>query len=246
MSDLPVRRSASLFAALALLVFPGASHGAVSAYTSQSSFLAATAGDLQPQTVNFDNLPALTLFPSGSGTGGLTFSYALSGTPVPTLQVDTGFSTTSGSNYLGLNNGNGAFYTGTQDGFTIQFNHPVNAVGLYVIAGGGVAAGDFTLTLAQGSVSNSGVPDVVFADGSTAFYLGLVSSGSNASFSSATLSSGTPTSQFYAFNVDDISSAVSPVPEPASVWLMVLGLGLLSRLYAGRPKLPHLRRSSPP
>lgn len=228
-----IRRSMRIFVAVGLLGLAGASSATITTYTSQSSFLAATTGDLLQQTVNFDALSAGTQFASGTGTGGLTFSYSLGGA---TLQVDNSFPTTSGSNYLGLDIG-GAF--NINDGFTVTFAHPINAVGLYILAGsiggGFVYPGDFTLSVAQGSVSNPANWSTVLSDGNgTAYYLGLVTSGANASFSSVTLSSGTPNSQFYSFNVDDISSAVSPVPELSSGVLTLLGIGLLSGLHVWR------------
>ena len=50
-----------------------------------------------------------------------------------TLRVGNTFGTTSGTNYLGLDNPDTAFYLG--DSFEIDFHRTVHAVGLYVIAG---------------------------------------------------------------------------------------------------------------
>jgi hypothetical protein len=134
-------------------------------------------------------------------------------------------------NYLGLNNGGGAFQTDTSDGFTVSFDHAVSAVGMYILAGT-AAAGDFTLSTSEGAVQNSDVADQSFADGSHAYYLGLVQAGAGAGFNSFTLSSNGQTAGFYAFNVDDISSAVSPVPEPQT-WILTL-CGLLALLLRDR------------
>jgi len=227
-------RTVRTLGAAAALFFCGGSLAQVIDYTSQASFLSAIAGFQNPQTVNFDNLAAGTLFPSGTGTGGLTFTYSMYGSPI--IQVDTGYTTTSGNNYLGLNNPDGAFssnnFPGPPDSFTINFNHVVNAAGLYVVTGPSVvSAGDFTLSFSNGSVVNVAAPDVTLSDGSTAFYLGLVSKGSSPGFSSVTLTSGgskqNPNPAFYTFNVDDISSAAA-VPEPSTVAMMLAGLVMLS------------------
>ncbi|MGZ5216242.1 MAG: PEP-CTERM sorting domain-containing protein [Caldimonas sp.] len=201
----------------------GSAHGALSTFTSKAAFDAALAGLSATQTLDFEAVAPGTTFASGAGTGGLTFVYTISGPS--TLQVSSTFGTTSGTNYLGLDNPDTAFYLG--DSFTIDFNRAVNAVGLYVVAGSDAQAGDMELSVAGGSVFNSASADVVVSDGQ-AFYLGLIESDAGSSFTSATLAGTFTPGAFLAFTVDDITSAVSPVPEP-EVWLLLLaGLGAVS------------------
>jgi len=207
----------------AWLSLGGAAHAALTAFTSKAAFDAAVAGLSALQSVDFEAVPAGTTFASGTGTGGLTFFYVISGPS--TLQVADTFGTTSGTNYLGLDNPDTAFYLG--DSFTIDFNRAVVAVGLYVIAGNDAQAGDIGLSVANGSVFNSAIADVPVSDGQ-AFFLGLVESDFGSSFTSATLAGTFTPGAFLAFTVDDISSAIAPVPEPETWLLLLAGLGAAS------------------
>lgn len=225
------------FVPLALLasgsLVAGIAHAALTGYTTQASFSAAVAGYGAPQTVDFDSVAVNTAFPTGTGTGGLTFSYAIAGPS--TLMVASQFTTTSGSHYLGLDNGDTAFYLG--DGFTINFNRSVHAVGLYLVAGSDALAGDMSLSVGSVSVFNSGTEDHLLADGSRAFYLGLVEGNSNLSFTSATVQMVFTPSTFLAVTADDITSAVigtAPVPEPGTWALMFGGLVALATLRRRR------------
>jgi hypothetical protein len=225
-----LHRLVALAALAGSLTVAGSAQAALSTFTSKAAFDAAIAGMSAAQTVDFDSVASGTTFASGSGTGGLTFTYSITGPS--TLQVSSTFGTTSGSNYLGLDNPDTAFYLG--DSFTINFNRTVHAVGLYVIAGSDAQAGDMMLSVGAGSVSNSAIADTLVSDGQ-AFYLGLVESDIGSGFTSATLSGvlSTPNA-FLAFTTDDITSAVTAVPEPQTWGLMLVGLGTLSALARRR------------
>jgi hypothetical protein len=217
-------------AATAALIWAAApAQAAVTGFTSKTAFDAAIAGMSATQTVDFESVLSGTTFASGTGTGGLTFVYTIAGPS--TLQVSSTFGTTSGSNYLGLDNSDTAFYLG--DSVTIAFNRTVHAVGLYVIAGNDAQAGDMVLSIAGGSIGNSAAADTLVSDGQ-AFYLGLVESNISAGFNSATLSGTFTPNAFLAFSADDITSAVSAVPEPQSWGLMLGGLGVLSLIARRR------------
>jgi len=214
-------------------MWAGVSEATLTSFTSKSGFDAAIAGLSASQTVDFEAVATGTLFPTGTGTGGLTFTYAIAGPS--TLQVSSMFGTTSGANYLGLDNPDTAFYLG--DSFTIDFNRTVHAVGLYVIAGSDAQAGDMQLSVAGGAVTNSAVADTLVSDGQ-AFYLGLVESDPGLGFTSAVVTGviSTPNA-FLAFTVDDITSATrgtEAVPEPGTWVLLLTGLGLVSALARNR------------
>lgn len=212
-----------IMAALACAVaMGGGAQAAVTGYTDKAAFDAAIAGLSDLQVVDFEGVAAGTTFPSGTGTGGLAFGYTIAG---QTVQVASTFGTTSGTNYLGLDNPDTAFNLG--DSLTIDFGRTVHAAGLYVIAGADALAGDFELSTLNGVVLNSGVPDTLVSDG-RGFWLGLVESDPTQGFSSAVLRGVPAGSAFLAFTVDDIHSAVSAVPEPGTWALMLLGVGALA------------------
>jgi len=216
-------RSLGLLAACALA--SSGAHAALSSFTSKAAFDAAIGALGAIQTVDFEANAAGDTFASGTGTGGLTFVYSIA--DPSTLQVSATFGTTSGSNYLGLDNADTAFYLG--DSFTIDFNRTVHAVGLYVIAGNDAQAGDVQLSVTGGSVSNAAVADTLVSDGQ-AFWLGLVESDINLGFTSASVSFLPDGDAFLAVTVDDITSGVIAVPEPETWALMLVGLGALATL----------------
>jgi hypothetical protein len=206
------------------MALPGIATAGFTSFTTKASFDAAIAGLGGVQTVNFDALASGTTFASGTGTGGLTFTYAIAGPS--TLEVSSTFGTTSGANYLGLDNPDTAFYLG--DSFTINFNRTVQAVGLYVIAGSDAQAGDMQLSAGGGSTFNSAAFDVLVSDGQ-AFYLGLVQSDPTLGFTTATVQMTFTPGAFLAVTVDDITSAGVPaVPEPETWALLVAGLAAVA------------------
>jgi len=199
-------------------------NAATIAYDSQADYLSALSG-ADITTYNFDALATGTVIASGDTLNGATFSYSLSAPGNPSIQVDDFFDTTSPNNYLGTDDGSGAFVSG--DAFTITFDQTIQAVGLYVISADLIFADDFTITTNSGqSVSNTATADVTLTDGD-AFFIGLIEDDSNLGFNSITLSS----QDFgFLFNVDDIT--VSSVPLPAAVWLF--GSGLLGLVGMSR------------
>jgi len=219
---------------LFLLFSMSQAHAAFTTYHSQADYFSALGG-ADMSTYDFDALAVGTIIASGDTLNGATFSYtllpALPGDPDPSIMVDTGFGTTSPNNYLGTDDGSGAFVGG--DEFTITFDQTIHAVGLYVISADLIFANDFTITTSSGqNVSNTVGFDVVLADGN-AFYLGLIEDDFSQGFDSITLSSA----DFgFLFNVDDIT--VSPVPLPAAMWLM--GSGLLCLFGVSRRKINKL------
>lgn len=213
-------RAAALAGALFATFAAGAAHAALIGFTDKASFDSAIAAYSGAQVVDFEGVPSGTLFASGSGAGGLSFDYAIAGL---SIEVSSQFGTTSGVNYLGLDNSDTAFYLG--DSFTIQFHRTVHAVGLYLVAGIDAMAGDLELSVAGGSVQNSGTADVQLSGGQ-GFWLGLVETDPALGFTSATVRGIVTPGAFLAFTADDITSAVA-LPEPASGALLLSGLGAM-------------------
>lgn len=217
MESIP-RGKLAMFAAL--LVLSAACRATPTGYQSESDFAAAIAGLAGAQTVDFESVPTGTAFASGSGTGGLTFTYAIAG---QSLQVSSTFATTSGTHYLGLDNPDTAFYLG--DSFTIEFGRSVVAAGLYLIAGKDAQPGDLELSTASATVFNGATP-VDLVDGK-AYFVGLVDA---AGFDSITITGVASGDAFLPFSADDITSATAAVPEPGRLASMLAGLGVLGLL----------------
>ena len=198
-------------------------------YHSEANFLSALGGT--STTHNFDSSTAGTIIANGDTLNGATFSYAFAGQGNPSILIDDFFDTTSSANYLGTDDGSGAFVSG--DAFTITFDQTMHAIGLYVISADLIFDDDFTITTNGGqSVNNIGISDALLSDGD-AYYIGLIEDDFNLGFDSITLSS----QDFgFLFNVDDIT--VAPVPLPAAAWLFGSGLLCLTGFSCRR-----LRRS---
>jgi hypothetical protein len=229
---------AILFAAVAsaLLAFVIPASATVLSYQTSASFNTAITG-WAVTTTNFDNVLAGTIYSTGNGPPGSGFTLSLSSADSSvTPTVGNTFATTSGSNYLGLNNPDTAFEAG--DVLTFSFAAPVRAFGLYVITGTFERgnAGDISLIGGGTSVGNSATPDLLNIDPvSDAYFLGLVSN--SGGFSSVTLNNSiADPNLLLPITVDNVMLA-SPVPEPSSAVLMfigLLGLGAASR-YRARP-----------
>lgn len=199
-------------------------------YTTLLSFQAATSG---ATTANFDGDVAGTPIVNGDVVDGITFTSVIGGGKV--FEIQTGFATTSGANYLGTNDASTGALLGS-DSITMSFGSPTTALGLYILGGNALTAGTFTLDIGSGTALNSATEDSILFDGTYAYFLGITS---DTPFSSATLS---PTvlggvGQGTTWNVDDITTATAnggnqpppPVPEPGTLVLMATGLGALVR-----------------
>ncbi|MCB1888696.1 MAG: hypothetical protein KDH20_13905 [Rhodocyclaceae bacterium] len=225
----------------ALLVGAGLATAAPVTFTSRSAFDAALAG-FTTHVVDFEGLGAGDTLADGSVIDdvGLSFVRSAASTGLD-LVIGNQYVTTSGSNFLGVDDGfSEQFFN--DDGLSLAFATPVNAIGLFVITpGGGAFAGDFTLAAAGTSVSNPLLPDQTLPTGDLlvpeddAYFLGIIDP--DAAFASALLSSLDPALGFVSFNVDDIVTASrggdepgGSVPAPGVLSLVAPGLAaLLSR-----------------
>lgn len=224
-----------IYAALAilpLLLSTGHAMAGVLAYQSQSAFNAALAGK-SFNVSNFDAIAANTSYSSGTGPAGSGFSLTLGGPDAGSAlpAVANQFWTTSGSNYLGLNNSDTALEAG--DTLTFNFATPVRGFGLYVIGDSDLGAGDVGLTANGVQVATGTTADMTDGNGSFAFFIGLASDDASL-LSSITLNVLDPSNtRFLAISLDDVAlvsdQGGTGVPEPAAIPLLALGAVVMSR-----------------
>ena len=191
------------------------SHAIPATYTDQASFLAALPGP--STTLNFEGLAPFATIASGDTVDGITFNYDFGGV---LMDVNNEFLTTSPSNYLGTNDA-GLLQDG--DNFDLSFS-PVNAIGMFFITADPMFDGDITLSAGGTSVGLS-VADAGadLGDGGIPYFLGIIDSSNAFTTASITTIGG----GFFVYNVDDITTAV--VPLPGALWLFLSGLaGLLA------------------
>lgn len=218
----------SAAAAIGLLMAMPA-HAGIIGYQSQIAFNAAISGWSTIAT-DFDGLVAGDTYAMGAGPAGSGFTLTLgggsAGSNLPA--VGTGLWTTSGDNYLGLDNFDTALEAG--DSLTFTFVNAQHAFGLYVIGGRDVRAGDMRLTTGSDFVVNSSTADLFSGVGDFAYFIGLVSDAG--AFSSVTLDYATlAIGGSLPIAIDDVVLALNDgnggnnrVPEPGTLALMAAGL----------------------
>jgi len=178
----------------------GMTHATPQLYTDQTAFNAALPG--VSTTVDFDNVAADTLIPSGGSVGGITFSYALDGANLKvSSETSNSYSTTSGGLFLGSDDADIL-----QDGDTITLSFSsVSAIGLYFLSSDALENDDISLS-AGGMTANLVAADVQglpLSDGSSVYFLGIIDE--TGTFSTATVT--TQGNGKFLFNVDDIVTA---------------------------------------
>jgi len=208
---------------IAIVLICSASNASFVTYTDQAAFLNALPSSTQ--TLNFDSLSAGTAIANGDTFSGITFNYNFDGISMAVTdgdQFDGGgpFDTTSGSQFLGTNDFD-IFLDG--DDFNLSFA-PVNAIGMMFITADAMFENDIILSTDGGSIGLS-VADAGadLGDGSIPYFLGIIDNSN--SFTSANIT--TTGNGFFLYNVDDITTAV--VPLPGALWWFGSGLvGLMA------------------
>ena len=196
-------------------------------YTDQASFLAALPGPAS--VLNFDSMGAEAIIADGDTVEGITFTYDFDGVQ---MMVSNLWDTTSPDNFLGTDDAD-IFQGG--DGFELAFA-PSNAIGMYFISADSpdeqILDGDITLMAGGLSVGLDVSVYDILADGSYAFFLGIIDDDNF--FTTASITSFTDEyGPYFFYNVDDITTAAAaPVPEPST--LLLIGTGLVGLTYTRR------------
>jgi PEP-CTERM motif len=198
-------------------------------------------GDGTPPTTPVNSLAARNLFLSALGTSGVENfdSFAVNSTP-PTLSF-TGSGVTASASYSSdefINNvqDNGEFATsgtkyldaqGTRDD-KLVLSAPVAGVGFYItdLSDGFNPADQISIvaTLVGGGTETVTTNVGTSNTSANVLFFGVVSSGSSALISQVEILNTQPTAGDYN-GLDDLTIGLRPVPEPASVGMVALGLG---------------------
>ena len=206
---------------------PLAANAALMTFDNEADFNTAISG-LSSTTINFDSAAPGTVIDTGTSFEGVRFDYDILGLP---LTVNDRWGTTSSPNYLGVDND--AFYGG--DEFTMSFSSAQSAIGLYIHTSTVTVLldNDFTITTNTGlSIDFVANLDTPLNDGN-AYFMGLYTDTPSDAFTSIVFSS---ISEYFSFNIDDItyaSASTSPptsVSEPSSLALLGIALAGLLRL----------------
>jgi len=196
--------------------------GAFLTFDNRAAFSAAIPPGSITQVTTFESLGAGTTIPDGTTIGGVTYTF----TPLVTgdqLQIASGLDTTSGANFLGTDVDGNFNQITAGDLIDFTFDRPYNAFGFYFISADLIFPGDLLLVTAEGTASNSAIPEQTFTDGGLAYFIGFHS---DVPVLSVALSYGpdAPAGSFF-YIIDDVT--VSVVPEPSSLALFGLGLSIL-------------------
>ena len=198
-----------------LFLFTSSSQAALLTFTDQASFLAALPGPAS--TLDFDGLSAGSTIADGDTVDGITFNYNFGGVE---MKVSDAYATTSPTNFLGTTD-----LDILQDGddFDLSFGS-VNAIGMFFITADEMFDGDIALSAGGTSVGlNVADAGTDLGDGGIPYFLGIIDDTNTFTTASITTIGG----GFFLYNVDDITTAV--VPLPGALWLFVSGLlGLIA------------------
>jgi hypothetical protein len=209
-------------AALLLTLGAATPAAAQTAYSSSAAFFAALSG--ASVTEGYESYATNTLFPAGSSANGITYTAFPAG--VLAGRVDDLYNRI-GDRSLAADRDNDPatedfFLAG--ESFTVSFVQPIYAIGIYFNIQQSPDNSVFIST-PVGSASSGGAT----YDQSTLYFVGLISP---TAFSTATI--GALANAGSGYNVDDLTFAVSAVPEPSTVLLLAGGLAALGGLVRRR------------
>ena len=162
----------------------------------------------------WDGFPSGTVFENGTGANGITYSVTAGFARV----VSTGISLSQPNN---LYTTNPSVFRPLVDTFTFDFERPIRAFGITFSSTYANRPGDYYALTDTGERALSSF-DPVWPGGDIGEFVGLVA---DRPFSAVTI--GSSANAYY--GMDDLVMA-APVPLPASLFLMGLGLGALALL----------------
>ena len=233
--------------AVSVLLAASAVQAATMMYHDKATFDAAVSG-LWVSTEDFEGTAAGTTIATTTGIGDITYTYSFGGVQLAVTdgaQFGGGgpFVTTSGSNFLGTDDGD-VLQGGDDITFSFAATH---AIGLYIISAENpfvpktifdpeqtIFSGDLELTINGGSVLLDVSQGTLLSDDeSYAYFLGIYDDTNT--FTEASLTAADDAIGAILYNIDDIILAQEhTVPEPGT--LALFGLGLAGLGFARRRK----------
>ena len=198
---------AAFLVSLGVLLPAAKSKADVTVYTSFADFSAAlTTNGFTPTNLDFDSELVGSVFGSGATIGHIQFD----GFVAPNLIVTDQFATTSGANYLGIDD------PGLSDQFVGGFEFDLsfadsNAIGMFVITGEfpglSIFDNDILVDVPGAGTASLDVDDLQATIGGTdnVFFIGLIDDMST--FSMAEVRYNAAAVATIAFNIDDITTA---------------------------------------
>jgi hypothetical protein len=178
---------------------------AIMTFASRAAFAAAFPG---ATVENWDSYPAGTIFPDGSTTAGITYNSSAGNALVT-------------SNFLALSAPNGlgdtsAGFFGGNDSITFSFGSPLSAFGISINTFA-MTNGAYTATTNLGDVGASFLNP--FPGATTGQFVGF---SSTLPFTSVTIAPASGVT----YTLDDLRyQSSAPIPEPATLSLVGLGIG---------------------
>ena len=210
----------------------GQAEGAVTTYTSSSSFMSALGAEgLTARTQDFEGITAGTTYSDPATMDWLTL---MNSSVADDLLVTNQFETTSGDNYLGLDNAanSNLFLNGLT--IDLSWTGSAYAIGLNFITAEvpnvSLFDDDISLTVATAGngtvVANLDVDaqDGTLPAGDRVFFIGIIDDTNP--FSSANLDTVTGGGPLILFNIDDVTTGI---PEPSTTLLLLGSLLLVGR-----------------
>lgn len=228
---------------LGAVLLPSRVDAALIVYRNAALFAAATAGRTT-NVVNFDSTAVGSVLTS-SNYQGIVFGANpnIVGNLIVTdgsLAISNGLKAFSGTRFLGSDAGE-LITLGTNQSFSFSFQSNVSAVGMYIISESQLGSGEIGMRVGVGAGATSAVIDPLngneialtggTATPSFAYFIGIADTNTSGILPAITVFPGSTTAS--AFGIDNITSTITAVPEPASLLMIsaaiVAGMGHCAR-----------------
>ncbi len=203
-----LQRAAAVVGLVACITLPAAAQ--TTPFVDEASFRSAVPNGSSLVPIDFEGEAPGRVIASGDTVDGVTFTHAIAGGAID-LAVGSGLPTTSGANFLGLDQPDlqdRQIQHG--DEFDLAFP-PSTALGLTLVSGDPLVADDVLLVTDQGTAGNAPVAAGTTSDGGLVYFVGLVA---ETPFETASIRYGHPDQAVaFLYTADDLLVAQAGVTE---------------------------------